>query len=106
MSNNIDMDTRLARLREKSRLLSNSMKDHEDRLTRMSTSLARSYSSAISTKQKRESDPFRSTLAESLDHRSVLLQMSNSNSQQHEKANFTGDTMANTATNKYSRIRL
>ena len=98
MSSNIDMDTRLARLREKSRLLSNSMKDHEDRLTRMSTSLAKSYSSAISTKQKRESDAFRSTL----DHPSVLLRMSNSNLEQRESTNATGDAMANTATNKYS----
>ena len=96
MSNSIDMDTRLARLREKSRLLSNSMKDHEDRLTRMSNSLAKSQRSAISTKEKRESDAFRSSLVTSLDHRSIPIHMSDSNWQQG------GDITANVATRKYS----
>eukprot|EP00943_MAST-04B_sp_MAST-4B-sp1_P001113 g1113.t1 len=70
MSITNDTDARLARLREKSRLLSSSMKDHEERLNRISNSLAVSYSSAQFTKSNRESNAFRTTLGKSLNTRS------------------------------------
>ena len=70
MSRMNDTDARLARLREKSRLLSSSMKDHEDRLNRISNSLAESYSSAQFTKSNRDSNAFRTSLRESINMQS------------------------------------
>ena len=74
MSRMNDTDARLARLREKSRLLSSSMKDHEDRLNRISNSLAESYSSAQFTKSNRDSNAFRTSLRESINMQSQARQ--------------------------------
>ena len=74
MSRMNDTDARLARLREKSRLLSSSMKDHEDRLNRISNSLSESYSSAQFTKSNRDSNAFRTSLRESINMQSQARQ--------------------------------
>ena len=74
MSRMNDTDARLARLREKSRLLSSSMKDHEDRLNRISNSLSESYSSAQFTKSNRDSNAFRTSLRESINTQSQARQ--------------------------------
>ena len=58
-----ETDARLARLREKSRALTSSMRDHEDRLNRISSRLADTQSSAMVQERSRNSSALRTSAA-------------------------------------------